>query len=159
MTRNIRQVRCTLSIVALLLFSPCAARADAVLHWNEIAVRTLTTQTPALNPFQQARFAAIIQLAVFDAVNAITQDYEAYLGSATAPTAAPITALGPASAEAAAIAAAHAVLVNYFPGNAVAFNAERDLSLAAIPNGAAKSNGIAAGLDAAREMITERVGD
>jgi hypothetical protein len=159
MTCNIRQMRCALSIVVLLLFSPCAARADAVLHWNEIAVRTLTTQTPALNPFQQARFAAIIQLAVFEAVNAITQDYDAYLGSAVAPTAAPITALGPASAEAAAIAAAHAVLVNYFPGNATALNAERALSLGAIPEGTPKTNGIAAGLDAAREMIAERVGD
>jgi hypothetical protein len=159
MTSNIRQVRCAVAISGLLLFSPSAARADAVLHWNKVAVKTLTTQTPALNPFQQARFGAIVQLAVFEAVNAITGDYAAYLGSSVAPTATPITALPGASAEAAAVAAAHAVLVNYFPGNAVALNAERDLSLGAIPDGASKTNGVAAGLAAAAGMIAERVGD
>jgi hypothetical protein len=159
MTSNVRQFRCALSIVVLLLFSPCAARADAVLHWNEIAVRTLTTQTPALTPFAQARFAAIIQLAVFEAVNAITGKYDGYLGSAVAPTATPITALPGASAEAAAIAAAHAVLVNYFPGNAATLNAERDLSLGAIPNGPSKTNGVTTGAAAAAGMIAERVGD
>ncbi len=135
MRAHIKRVRCAVAISGLLLFSPGAARADAVLHWNEVAVKTLTTQTPALNPFQQARFGAIIQLAVFEAVNAITGDYAPYLGWSVAPTATPITALPGASAEAAAVAAAHAVLVNYFPGNAVALNAERDLSLGAIPDG------------------------
>ena len=94
-------------------------RADVVLHWDEIAVRTLTTQVPALSPFAQSRFAAIVQLAVFEAVNATTGEYEGYLGSPMAPTAAPIVAAVGASSEAAAIAAAHDVLVNYFPGNAV----------------------------------------
>ena len=32
-------------------------------------------------PFPQARSAAITQLAVFEAVNAITRDYEPYLGT------------------------------------------------------------------------------
>jgi hypothetical protein len=157
--RSTMRLPCALAMVGLLLFSPRAARADAVLHWNEIAVKTLTTQAPALNPFQQARFAAIIQLAVFEAVNAITGDYDAYLGSSVAPTAMPITALPGASAEAAAIAAAHAVLVNYFPGSTLALNAERDLSLAAVPPGDPRDHGVAAGLAAAAGIIAERLGD
>ena len=68
-------------------------------------------------PFPQARFAAITQLAVFEAVNAITRDYKPYLGTITAPPS--------ASAEAAAIAAAHAVLKNYFPASAVSLDAAR----------------------------------
>ena len=159
MTSNITHIRCAVAISSLVFFSPAAARADAVLHWNEVAVKTLTTQTPALNPFQQARFGAIVQLAVFEAVNAITGDYVPYLGSPVAPTATPITALPGASAEAAAIAAAHAVLVNYFPGNAVALNTERDLALGAIADSPSKTNGVAVGLAAAAGIIAERVGD
>ena len=159
MTLHFRQVPSVAVLVGVLAFSPAAARADAVLQWNEIAVRTLTTQTPPLNPFAQARFATIVQLAVFEAVNAIAGDYEPYLGSAVAPTALPIVAPPGASAEAAAIAAAHAVLVHYFPGSAAALDAARDAGLAAIPDGLAKTNGIATGLAAAAGMIAERVGD
>jgi len=160
MTFHIRQVGCVVAISGLMLFSPSAVRAgDAVLHWNDVAVKTLTTQTPALNPFQQARFSAIVQLAVFEAVNAITSEYEGYLGSAAAPLATPVVAPFGASPDAAAIAAAHAVLLHYFPGNAVALNAERDLSLAAIPAGTARNDGVAVGQAVAAAMIAERAGD
>ena len=144
-------------VVCLLTAAP--AWADVVSHWDEIAVRTLTTQTPALSPFAQARFAAIVQLAVFDAVNATTGEYNGYLGSPVARTSGPIVAPAGASSEAAAIAAAHAVLVNYFPASAAALDTERSASLAAIPDGAAKTNGIATGAAAAAAMIAERNGD
>ncbi|MGH2492604.1 MAG: hypothetical protein ACRDF9_13990, partial [Candidatus Limnocylindria bacterium] len=49
-----------------------AASSDVVLEWNAIAVTTVASQTP----YAQARFMAITQLAVFEAVNAITGDYE-----------------------------------------------------------------------------------
>jgi hypothetical protein len=110
-------------------------------------------------PVFASTLAAIIQLAVFEGVNAITGEYESYLGSAVAPTRGPITAPVGASPEAAAIAAAHAVLVTYFPGSAATLNAERDASLVAIPNGAAKTNGIATGVAAAAAVIAERNGD
>jgi hypothetical protein len=151
--------RACLVLFVLMLFSPAAARADMVLHWNEIAVKTLTTQTPGLNPFVQARLAAIIQLAVFEAVNAINGDYEGYLGSPVAPAAQPLTAPVGASPEAAAIAAAHKVLINFFPGNAVALDAARAASLAAIPGGLPKTDGVAVGEAAAAKLIAERVGD
>jgi hypothetical protein len=76
-----------------------------------------------------------------------------------APTAAPIIAPAGASAEAAAISAAHAVLVHYFPGNTTALNEARDAALDAIPAGPAKADGIATGLAAAAGMIAQRVGD
>ncbi|HYU57107.1 MAG TPA: hypothetical protein VEO00_03535 [Actinomycetota bacterium] len=119
-----------------VLFSPVAAGADVVLNWNATAVSTMLGQSPAPNPFAQARFMAITQLAVFEAVNAVTGEYQPYLGTIDAATG--------ASADAAAIAAAHAVLLNYFPGSAAALNAERSSSLAAIPDGPAKDDGVAA---------------
>jgi hypothetical protein len=158
MASHIPRLRAAAAI-AVLCLTPAVSRADVVLQWNEIAVRTLTTQSPALNAFTQARFAAIVQLAVFDAVNAIAGRYEGYLGSPMAPTAGPIVAPVGASSEAAAIAAAHAVLVHYFPGSAVALNADRDASLALIPDGSSKANGVATGAAAAAAMIAERAAD
>src|SRR5512145_3162789 len=85
-------------LVALAAISPGIASADAVQDWNAI----LWTTTAAQNPFLQARFAAITHLAMFEAVNAVTGDYQPYLGTVAAPPG--------ASVEAAAVAAAHRVL-------------------------------------------------
>ena len=102
-------------------------------------------------PFPQARFAAITQLAVFEAVNAITRQYKPYLGTITAPS--------DASPEAAAVAAAYGVLSNYFPASLSTLNAKYALSLAAIPDGPAKAAGIATGQAAAVAMIAARAND
>ena len=140
-----------LALVALLSAPASAARAntagDVVLDWNAIMVTTVSGQ----NPFAQARFAAITQLAVFEAVNSITGDYDSYLS--------PIAAPPGASAEAAAVAAAHAVLVNYFPAAAATLDAARAASLAAIPDGQSEDDGVAVGQAAAAELIALRTGD
>ena len=127
--------------------SRAASAGDPVLEWNSIMVSTTATQ----NPFFQARFAAITQLAVFEAVNAIDKDFEPYLGTITSPSG--------ASPDAAAVAAAHAVLENYFPGDASALDAAYAASLAGIPNGSAKQDGIAVGEAAAAALIALRTGD
>jgi hypothetical protein len=147
-----------LALGGLLLCAAAAAQANVVLQWNEIAVRTLTTQSPALNPFAQARFAAIVQLAVFEAVNAISGDYEGYLGS-TAAGGNTISVIPGSSPEAAAISAAYTVLSAFFPASAAALTADYNASLAAIPAGPAKTNGIAAGQAAAAALMALRVGD
>jgi hypothetical protein len=143
-----RRLRTSVTLVALLLCSPLAARADVVLDWNAIAVSTLLAQ--GQSPFAQARFLAITQLAVFEAVNAITGDYKPYLGTVVAPA--------HASADAAAVAAAYQVLKNYFP---LAPNLDSAYagSLALIPDGSAKNRGIATGQAAAAQMIAARLND
>jgi hypothetical protein len=130
-----------------LLFGPVVTRADVVLDWNAIMQATVSSQPP----FPQARFAAITQLAVFEAVNAITGDYKPYLGTVPGPAS--------AAAEAAGIAAAHTALRNYFPGSAASLDAARASSLAMIPDGSAKSAGIAVGEAAAAAMIAARAND
>src|SRR5207248_2378786 len=102
-------------------------------------------------PFAQARFGAITELAMFEAVNACTGDYKPYVGTMHAPAG--------ASAEAAAIAAAHDVLKNYFPGRAAALDAARAQSLLAIADGPHKTDGIAVGEAAAAAMIAARAND
>ena len=60
-------------VAACVLYGGGVARADAVTDWNAIMQATVTA--PPTNPFFQARWGAIVQLAVFEAVNAITGDY------------------------------------------------------------------------------------
>ena len=134
------------TLAALLLVTPALARADVVLDWNAIALGV-----PTGNPFNQARVLAATQLAVFEALNAITGGYEPYLGTVVAPAG--------ASADAAVVAAAHRMLRHYAPGSAAMLDAARVSSLAAIPDGAAKDAGVAVGEAAAAAMIAARTND
>jgi hypothetical protein len=138
-----------LSIVMMLalLFGSAVASADVVLDWNVIAVDTAVANHQ--NPFAQARYAAIVQLAVFEAVNSITGNYQPYLGTIVAPPG--------ASADAAAIQAAYRVLSTYFPSPTL--DTDRANSLALIPDGQAKDDGIATGDAAALAMVLLRAND
>jgi membrane-associated phospholipid phosphatase len=136
-------------LLATLLFGHAVAKADPVLDWNSIAVDTAVAN--GQNPFAQARFAAVVQVAVFEAVNAITGDYRPYLGSIVAPHG--------ASANAAAVQAAYWVLSTYFPASASTLDAARASSLASIPDGQAKMDGITTGEVAANALIALRAND
>src|ERR1022692_3486013 len=125
------------------------ASADVVLDWNAIAVNTAIANKQS--PFAQARYAAIVQLAVFEAVNSITHHYQPYLGTITAPP--------DASPDAAAIEAAYLVLSTYFPQSQAPLYADRTTSLLTIPDGPAKIDGIATGDAAALAMIALRAND
>jgi hypothetical protein len=93
----------------------------SVLEWNQIALAA--TVTAAQGPLPQGRSMTIVQVAVHDAVNAITCDYRTYLHLRCMPW--------NGSADAAAIAAAHRVLVSLFPAQAAALNTARATSLSA----------------------------
>jgi hypothetical protein len=135
------------ALVALALFCPATpAQADVVLTWNEIAVRTFNQQ--GQNAFTQGRFGAIVQLAVFEAVNAITGAYEPYIGVEAQPG---------ASVDAAAATAAYRVLKTYFP--AADIDQAYATTLAAIADGPSKTNGIATGEAAAAALIANRQND
>jgi hypothetical protein len=138
---------------AFAAWAMCAAvgRADTVTEWNAIMQATVTV-SPS-NPNLQTRWGAIVQLAVYEAVNSITGDFEPYLGTFTAPA--------DASLDAAVIVAAHETLVGLRPTVAASLELDtvRDAALAAIPDGAEKEAGIAAGEAAAAAMLALRVDD
>jgi hypothetical protein len=151
-----RMLACVLGAAFLggPLLSPSAAATGSaaggdgvVLHWNEIAVQAVGA-TP---PFPSTRAMAIVQLAVFEAVNAITRQYTPYLG--------PLGAPGGASPDAAAVAAAHDTLVWLFPGQQGFLDTAQAESLAAIADGPAKDGGVAVGRAAAAAVIANRTGD
>src|SRR5687768_17112384 len=93
------------------------ALPDVVTEWNAILRTTISTETPQ----SQSRLSAITHLAMFEAVNAITGDYEPYLRT--------VRAGAGASPEAAAVVAAHQVLSHFFPGRVSILDADRARSL------------------------------
>jgi membrane-associated phospholipid phosphatase len=135
-----------LALVALLAAGASNARADVVLDWNAIAIATLGGQ----NPFDQARYMAITQIAVFEAVNAVTRAYEPYQGTVVAPSG--------ARPDAAAVAAAYTVLKTYFPA-AANLDPAYAASLGAIPDSPGKLAGIAVGQASAAQMVLLRASD
>jgi len=139
-----RKVQAAGLLAALLVSS--VTRANQVVEWNRIMQDTI-----AGNVLVETRIGAITQLAVFEAVNAITHEYKPYVGGIAAPSG--------ASADAATIAAAHTALKYYFPAKAAALDQARAQSLASIPNGPSKDNGVAVGETAASVIINLRAND
>ena len=111
------------------------ARADTVTEWNANLERAIfaTAQTPGAQP----RFSAIVQTAVYDAVNGIARKYTPYFVTEPAP--------GGARPEAAAAQAAYTALKALYPSQAAALDAELADSLASIPGSAGNSQSIARG--------------
>ncbi len=134
-------------LVALMSVLFGTAKADVVSDWNTIAVNTFVANKQ--NPFSQGRYVAIVQLAVFEAVNSITGKYRPYLGM--------LPRRPWASPEAAAIEASYQVLNAYFPSTLLTNT--HDHALAQIPDSQAKLDGIAAGDDAATAMVALRAHD
>jgi hypothetical protein len=148
-----------------------AAENDAVRVWNERAAITLVNGPAAATPGVQFTppvaviHLAIVQGAVYDAVNAIKGGHDPYLPGLQAPTS--------ASKGAAASTAAHDVLiglVDQAPLTATLtaqvksaikarLDSEYASSLAEIPDGQAKAKGIEVGAAAAAAMLANRAGD
>ena len=145
------RVRFGTAVVALLLgwsMTPKAVVVDAVMEWNQIALSS--TVTAGQGPQPQARSMTIVQVSVHDAVNAVTGRYDTYLPYGHPP--------GGASAEAAAIAAAHRSLVTLFPSQTTALDALRVASLAS--RGLTEADpGIAIGESVAAGILTLRASD
>jgi hypothetical protein len=144
-----KTVRLGLAAVAALvaLVLPTVAQANEVTKWNEIAANTVLAPTqPALvsAPPAAGVFIAMVQGAVYGAANAVDRHGKPYLVDRSFPK---------ASLDAAVASAAFHVLNGTFPSAALvtAYNS----SLAAIPDGKAKDEGIEVGQMAADAMLAE----
>jgi hypothetical protein len=139
--------------VLVALCAPAFARADAVTQWNINA----TTAILASNPTSHASTLsfAMVQGAVYDAVNAIDGGYQPYL---IRPQANPWD-----SEDAAVATAAYRVLAAVVPASQTValanLAAQYTAALAAVPAGPAKDGGIAAGEAAAAAMLAARAND
>jgi len=133
--------------LAVALATAAIAQATEVTKWNNIAVNTVLAQPPITSaPPAAAVFVAMVQGAVYGAVNAIDRHQRPYLVTRRFPM---------ASMDAAAATAAFRVLDALFPAQDALLQAEYDASLAAIPTGSLKDTGVQVGQAAADAMLAE----
>lgn len=124
---------------------------NVVTDWNAMASTTIVANG-GKSPGASSVWFSYASLAVYDAVNAITGQYKPFYYQGTGPKT--------ASVDAAAAAAAHRVLVNYFPTQQTALDSQLATSLAGITAAAGdKTDGVAVGEAAAMALINARMGD
>jgi len=139
---------------------------EMVIRWNDAAtyvvVRTLQLQAaPRIPPFRESHYYAMVNLAMHDALNNIVPKYKSYALNARDKDADP---------DAAVAQAAHDVISFFFgklnpPANNTPQSIQDSIhnllvkSLNSIPNGEAKTKGIALGSAAAQAIIQNRTND
>src|SRR5262252_5664178 len=151
---KLRKIRILPLLIALALgvvAAPTAARGDAVLDWNAHAATAIVGVAGQPPPRGFIRL-AMVHVAIYDAVNAIN-------GYPFTPYAVTPNVVAPASPEAATAAAAHDMLVALFPAQQADLDAKYAASLAGIPDGPAKTNGISVGQQAAAGILLFRAND
>src|SRR6476646_7319441 len=134
-------------ILASALFSWTGpARADAVTDWNAIAIQTISNGGAAHGSAVGVLDNAVVQIAVYDAVVAYSGRFRPYHMQITGASGSPVAAVA---------AAAHDVLVNRFPGQAVALDIAYNNYL--VNHGLSQNDpGVAVGQQAAAGIIALR---
>ena len=144
-------VRRVWMLVALLLSAPfTVAAGNIITDWDEKAVSLVQTGT-VRPPFTSHRTMAILHVAMFDAINSIEPRYKPYMVK--------LPAAPDISKEAAAAAAAGAVLVKLVPDAAADVQSTLASYLTTVPNGNAKAKGIELGQEVAARILAAREND
>lgn len=126
-----------------------SAHADVVIDWNSAAldaIRALSTSPPAAS-----RNLAILHIAVYDAVNGIERRHQPYHVQDRAPSG--------ANKEAAASAAARAVMNALYPTRQAENDTLHAAVLGGIRNGQAKARGVQWGEQVAAAILALRSND
>ena len=134
--------------IALLLSAASGVHADIVTDTNAKAAE-IVSRLPA--PPITVRMMAIVQVSVFEAVNAITGRYPAYRAT--------LTAAPGASVDAAVLSATRTALTKLMPAQQAAIDADYQAAIARVPDGPAKTAGIAVGEQAATAIVASCAGD
>lgn len=125
------------------------AQADVVTDWNSRADEIVAAAK--LPPPPASRVMAMVQTAVYEAVNTITRRYP--------PGGVALDAAPGASVDAAVAAANRAMLSQLAPSQQAAIDNAYQAALAAIPAGSAKSAGVTVGEKAAAAVLAWRAAD
>ena len=131
---------------------------NAVTQWNQVASNTINLPAATTGSAAEQRPTdpvdlAVVHLAIYNALAAITGRYQPYGGLTQAVS-------GPdASQQAAVGAAAYGVLKGMFPNRSAQYQTAYDSFLASLPDEAAKTEGIAVGAAAASAMLALRGDD
>src|SRR5439155_25648106 len=123
--------------------------ADVVIQWNQAVLAAIRNDKPTIGFV--TRDLAIVQSAIYDAVNSIDHTSGAFLVQADAPA--------DSSPVAAAAAAGLFTASALFPTDTALFQATYQASLAGVPDGQAKTDGIAVGRLVAEQTLIARATD
>src|SRR5262249_53167334 len=127
----------------------CLLATDVVLQWNQAVLQAIRNDKPTIGFV--TRDLAIVQTAIYDAVNAIDHVGTPFHVKADAPAdASPV-----AAADAAGLFTASAL----FPTDAALFQATFQAALAGVPDGQARDDGLAVGRFVAEQTLIARVTD
>ena len=137
------------AIGVLMTFAICTARADTVTDWNQTAIDVMKSAGVGGNPW--SRTLAMMHVAMSDAINSVQGRYERVV--ATVPT------VAAASPEAAAAAAARRILLELYPKQKAQIEEAYAASLKSVPDGTAKSQGMALGEEVAAAVQADRAAD
>ncbi|MBX7104151.1 MAG: FG-GAP-like repeat-containing protein [Gemmataceae bacterium] len=142
--------------LGLMRLEERAVPSTSVIRWNTIALDAARDDHAIGGPAAQAgptktsRALAIVQTAVYDAVNSIDGHFQPYKFSVAAPAG--------ASIPAAVAAAAHDTLVALYPAFQSRFDAALAADLAALPAAAANA-GATVGHTVAAQVLASRASD
>lgn len=151
---NTRYIRHAISIVSIfgIALAAAPAKADTVTFWNVTAIDTIRTAALGpLTPVLGSRVMAMMHVAMADAVTSIHPEYKPY--------AVRLQGHGNADSIAAASSAAYGVLVRLFPAQKSSLDAALVQSLAQVPDGKKKDEGVAVGEEIAGRIIALRSND
>ena len=126
-----------------------SAQADVVTDWNTHILNAFRTNRTS--PPVASRQLAILHTAMYDAVNGIKPRYEPY------HVRGPVPAI--ASAEASAAAAAHKVMLAFYPQHTAIYDAALQATLGGVRNRVASRMGVAWGQHVAEEIMAWRSTD
>jgi hypothetical protein len=143
-----------LCVTALMLFlatSATLSRADAILDWNATIRQVIQANADHANPGWSTRAMAITNGAMYDVLMGFDRTHQPFKHTALAPAG--------ASQQAAVAQAAYQSLMFSYPGQQPILDAAISTALGAIPDGPAKTAGIAYGNQAAQTYIDWRTGD
>ena len=145
-------IRSTL-LAAALTAAASPTFANVITDWDEKAVAAVTPMSSlgGTSPYMAVRMMGMVHAAMFDAVNSIERRYRPYLVQLPGDPA--------ASKEAAAAAAAATILATIDAKTAGEMKAALAAYLAPLPDGAAKSDGVALGETVAAKVIEVRTND
>ena len=150
-----RRLVTLLAVLAAGASLPAAAQAgtkpDQVIQWNQSLLQVLGTAGAQPATVHPTRSLAIVQIAVYDAVNAIDRSHRSYLQRIPAPRS--------ASPGAAAAAAAHDAMLALFPSQKSVIDAKLADSLSQLGSGWRVQQGLEVGEQAAKQILAARADD
>jgi hypothetical protein len=127
------------------------ASGQPVIDWNQLLLSIVNTPGAQPANIQPTRNFAILDGAIYDAVNAIDRTHQPYLIAVRAPR--------DASETAAADAAARTALDGLYPSQQTAIDATYATELANVPDTPAKDQGVRLGNQVATDLLTIRAND